>query len=67
MQKLAWWGEFSGHGVKGSLVSEILPQFEGTADIIFCFEGGEFYEGYRVSEGRVVEHDVVIALGQPRQ
>lgn len=61
---LLWWqGEYSAHSLP-TLIEEILPQFEGKADIVFTYESG-CLEGYRLDNHKVVEHHVKVALGDP--
>ena len=58
----SWGGCWSGHGYE-VLKKEFLPYFKGSADIIFTWEGGNSHSGLRVVDGKVTEHEVIMALG----
>ncbi len=58
-----WWnGERSG-SCYHVLLEQVLPKFTGRADMLVCWEGGNDYEGLRVVDGVVTEHEVIFALG----
>jgi hypothetical protein len=57
-----WYGEGSGSRWD-TLIKKVLPRTLGRADIIYCWEGGEWYTGIRVRDGVVTEHEVVRTLG----
>ena len=56
------YGECSGLSYD-ALIETVLPRTTGSADLIFCWGGGDFYSGVRVVEGVVTKHEVVMALG----
>lgn len=57
-----WWhGECSGW-YEDALV-ELLAEFEGEADLVLTWEGGEFFTGLRLRDGTVTRHEVVMELG----
>lgn len=61
IQSLWWSSDFSGHTVP--LLLDILKDnFEGTADIVLTYESGED-EGYRIADGKAIQHEVIVALG----
>jgi hypothetical protein len=58
-----WWsGEGSG-GTFDRLVEHVLPAFDGDADLVICFEGGDSYEGLRLRDHKVTRHEVIMSLG----
>jgi hypothetical protein len=58
-----WWsGERSGHSEE--LLREVLAEFDGEADLILTWEGGDSFTGLRLRDNEVVEHEVVMALGE---
>lgn len=57
-----WSGEGSGHAYDEVLLEGIAPLFLGTADVLFCWESGEF-TGLRFIDGRVERRKVVQTLG----
>lgn len=59
-----WHGEGSGSRWD-ILVMKVLPKTMGRADLVYCWEGGEWYVGLRVVDGVVTEHEVVHVLGAP--
>jgi hypothetical protein len=62
-----WWqGEFSGR-THETLYDEVLPQFEGEADLVLIWEGGDGINGLRLRDGKVTEHEVVQTLGKEIQ
>lgn len=61
--RLWWQGEGSAHAMP-LLITKILPQFEGKADIVFTYESGDL-EGYRLDNHKVTQHHVKVALGDP--
>lgn len=59
-----WWsGEGSARDLP-ILIEKILPKFEGSADLVFIYEG-EGEEGYRLEDHKVTQHKVVMTLGDP--
>ena len=60
-----WYGEGSGT-LWDTLITKVLPKTRGTADLIYCWEGGDSYTGIRVQDGKVTEHEVVQSLGNPK-
>lgn len=65
IKKLWWHGEGSGNGFED--FKKILACTVGEADLLICWEGGDSYTGLRVTNGKVVEHEVVHALGAPKE
>lgn len=62
---IAWSGEGSGHAYD-LLRDKILSRFEGDADLVLTWEGGDSHSGLRLRDGRVTEHEVVMSLGKER-
>ena len=59
-----WSGTWSGNSYD-FLLEEILPQFKGTADIIFVWEGGQMGESaIRITNGKVKELNVTKTLSE---
>lgn len=60
-----WWsGDGSGESVACGAWVKFLGFTRGKADIVLVWEGGESMTGYRVENGKVTEHDVVLTLGR---
>ncbi len=64
VEDIYWRGEGSGSRFH-VLEEEILPKVMGSADIIFTWEGGDSRTALRVTDGVVVECDIVETL-EPR-
>ena len=45
------------------LLEKVLTETRGSADIVYTWEGGEFFTGVRVLDGVVTRHEVVMTLG----
>lgn len=61
-----WWsGESSGNAVYYGAFEKFIGFTRGSADIVLVWEGGDSMTGYRVSDGEMVEHNVVMTLGEP--
>lgn len=59
-----WYGEGSGRGVADVLVKHILPLTKGHAQILLVWEGGDSITGLEVTDGVVVEREVIFTLGK---
>jgi hypothetical protein len=59
---MPWSGEGSGRSFP-EFLQEVLPLFTGSADMIVCWEGGDSFEGIRVTNGVVTHHNVIRSLG----
>ena len=58
-----WWsGEGSGHSEE--MLIAILSEFEGDADLVLTWEGGDTHTGIRLRDGVVTKHEAVLALGE---
>ncbi len=58
-----WWlGERSGHTIDS--LKETLGYFDGEADLVLTWEGGDSHTGLRLRDGAVTEHEVVMRLGE---
>jgi hypothetical protein len=55
-----WNGEGSGHGIED--FEALLSLTKGTADLLLVWEGGDTFTGYRVTDGKVEEKEVLIRL-----
>lgn len=62
---LWWYGEGSG-GTERALVERVLPLFEGSADLVLTWEGGDSHSGLRLRNGVVAKHHVVMSLGEEK-
>jgi len=60
-RRIPWGG--SGSGNLEALWEEILPIFEGTADLVVTWESGMGLDGLRVRDGKVTHHKVIQILG----
>ncbi len=61
-----WWsGEWSGHTLDS--LKETLGYFDGEADLVLTWEGGDCHSGLRLREGVVTEHEVVMRLGDEHE
>lgn len=60
--RFPWRGECSG-SMYDVLVGKVLVAFDGSADLVVCWEGGNSYTGLRVSDHKVTEHEVEFRLG----
>lgn len=58
-----WWGSGGSGYSMDYLREKVLPAFTGVADLIFTWEGGDSFTGMRAANGRVTEHEVIMALG----
>ena len=58
----AWRGTWSGNSYD-TLLKKVLPETQGSADIVYTWEGGDYFSGIRVVNGVVTKHEVVRALG----
>lgn len=57
-----WWsGDWSGHTLGGLI--EVLSVFDGEADLVLTWEGGDSHTGLRLRDHKVTRHEVVMALG----
>jgi hypothetical protein len=61
----SWRGTGSGRTYDDLLIAKILPQTKGSVDIIYTWEGGEWFSGVRVRDGVVTRHRVEMCLGEP--
>jgi hypothetical protein len=57
-----WFGEGSGRTTEE--LERILSRTKGDADLILCWECGDSYTGYRVRDGKVTRHKVIMSLGE---
>ncbi len=60
--RLPWGGEGSNHTFE-TFTEDFLPAFEGSADIMVVWESDEI-QGYRLRDGSVTEHEVIMMLGE---
>ncbi len=60
--RLPWTGECS--GMYWDTFKQLLAAFLGSADLIVTWEGGDSRTGLRLINGKVTEHEVVMALGE---
>lgn len=61
-----WWnGEGSGRSYP--LLKEVLASFNGEADLVLTWEGGDSFSGLRLRDHKVTEHEVVMSLGAPKR
>ena len=58
-RRLTWCGIGSNSSIP--LFKELLSKFDGAADIVFTWENGE-QSGFRLRDGVVTEHEVVLSL-----
>ena len=56
-----WYGEGSGRS-EDTLIW-LLAHFEGEADLVLTWEGGDSHSGLRLRNGVVTKHEAVLALG----
>jgi hypothetical protein len=63
-ERIDWTGEGSGHTFDE--FKECLKSFNGTADMVLTWEGGDSHSGLRVRNGKVTEHEIVMALGKEK-
>lgn len=57
-----WWhGEGSGWAFE-TLRDVVLPAFEGSADLVLTWEGGDSHSGLRLRKGKVTKHKVAMVL-----
>jgi hypothetical protein len=64
VKSLCWSGEGSGYTFDSFKAA--LAKFFGRADIIVVWEGGNGHTGLRLLNGKVTEHEVVMALGKEK-
>ncbi len=60
--KPTWRSTWSGNSYD-TLLKKVLPETQGSADIVYTWEGGDFFTGVRVVNGVVTQHEVCMALG----
>jgi hypothetical protein len=53
--KHIWW---SGNSGSEDLLKKILPAFNGSADLVLTWEGGDSFSGLRLKKGKVTKHNV---------
>lgn len=60
-----WWhGEGSGGE---DLLREVLAAFDGEADLVLIWEGGDSLSGLRLRDHVVARHEVVLSLGAEQE
>lgn len=64
VQRIDWSGEGSGYTFDNFKAA--LASFLGSADLVLTWEGGDSHTGLRLVNGKVTEHEVVMALGKER-
>jgi hypothetical protein len=64
VNRMPWRCEGSGNS--WDLFKQLLPHFLGSADLIVTWEGGNGCSGLRLLNGKVTEHEVVMALGKEK-
>jgi hypothetical protein len=58
-----WWsGE--GSGSSYDVMLDVLSSFNGEADLVLTWEGGDSFEGLRLRDHKVTKHKVVMTLGE---
>jgi hypothetical protein len=57
-----WYGEWSGSSAED--LYKLLTEFEGDADLVLVWEGGEDFTGVRLRDGVVTHHKVEMSLGE---
>lgn len=66
IEKGFWWnGEFSGSTF--SQLKRVLATFDGEADLVLTWEGGDSFTGLRLRDHVVTQHVVEFALGEVSQ
>jgi len=60
---MRWTGEGSGYSWD-TFISKVLPAFDGSCDLVVCFEGGDSYQGIRLRDHKVTIHKVLMILGE---
>ncbi len=60
-----FYGEGSGWALEVGAFNKLCSYFSGTADVVFYWEGGNSVSGYRITDGKVTEHHVIVSLGDP--
>jgi hypothetical protein len=57
-----WWcGDGSGH--TEPILREVLSAFDGEADLVITWEGGDSFSGLRLRNHKVTEHEIDMRLG----
>jgi hypothetical protein len=59
-----WYGE--GSGRSEDALYALLEEFEGDADLVLTWEGGDSFTGVRLRDGEVTHHEVRMALGEEK-
>ena len=59
-----WRGEWSGRTTE--LLAKVLALFDGEADLVLTWEGGDSHSGLRLHSHVVTEHEVVMTLGKQK-
>lgn len=62
--KMRWSGECSGNAIYEGNLKRFFSFTRGTAEFVFYWEGGLGCEGYRVVDGKMTRHEVVMSLGE---
>ena len=57
-----WYGEGSGSSLDE--LCSLLAEFEGEADLVLTWEGGDLHTGLRLRDGVVTRHKAVLGLGE---
>jgi hypothetical protein len=58
-----WWTG-SGSGRTYELLKQILAKFDGEADIVLTWEGGDSFDGLRLRDHKVTCHEVIMQFGE---
>ena len=64
-KRVHWCGEGSGSTLE--IFKKCLAKFFGRVDLILTWEGGDSHSGLRLLNGKVTEHEVVMALGKEKK
>lgn len=60
---LQFWWSGEGSGRCTDELEQTLAAFEGDADLVLTWEGGDSHTGLRLRNHKVTKHEVVMALG----
>lgn len=58
-----WW-QGEGSGSSFDALKDVLSSFDGEADLVLTWEGGDSHTGLRLRNHVVTEHEVAFALGK---
>ncbi len=57
-----WSGEGSGHSFSDGTFAQFVALTDGSADMVFVWEGGAWYDGVLVRDGKVLQRHIKVEI-----